>query len=155
LGYAGIRPAPKPGEPHRPVLMFPGGLPPAGPRKINTSFVQRGASAGGGYSTVEDLLRFAEALQGHKLLDKEHTDLDMTGHVATTHGAAKYAFGMEEEIVEGVRIVGHGGGGPGINTNLDMYPDLGYVAVVLSNYDGGAGLVNPRIRAWLTGQKIP
>ena len=29
----------------------------------------RGTSAGGGYSTVEDLLAFANALESHKLLD--------------------------------------------------------------------------------------
>src|SRR5437762_10539486 len=35
----------------------------------------RGTSAGGGYSTVEDLFRFASALQNHKLLDAPHTEL--------------------------------------------------------------------------------
>ena len=46
----------------------------------------RGTSAGGGYSTVEDLQRFANALQGHKLLDAEHTDLLVTGKVDTPRG---------------------------------------------------------------------
>src|SRR5262249_6446717 len=41
----------------------------------------RGTSAGGGYSTVEDLSRFASALQNHKLLDAKHTDLLTTGKV--------------------------------------------------------------------------
>src|SRR5262249_36336481 len=35
----------------------------------------RGTSAGGGYSTVVDLLKFAEALMGHKLLNAENTTL--------------------------------------------------------------------------------
>jgi hypothetical protein len=136
-------------------LNFPGGLPPSGPRRTNINVVQRGASAGGGYCTVEDLLRFAEALQGHKLLNKEYTDLDMTGHVATQRENVKYALGMEEQFVNGVRIVGHGGGGPGINGNLDMYPEEGYVVAVLSNYGDGANLINLRIRMWLTGQEAP
>jgi len=39
----------------------------------------RGTSAGGGYSTVEDLLKFANALQDHKLLNPEFTDMLTTG----------------------------------------------------------------------------
>ena len=35
----------------------------------------RGTSAGGGYSTVEDLNRFATALQANLLLDAKHTEL--------------------------------------------------------------------------------
>jgi hypothetical protein len=35
----------------------------------------RGTSAGGGYSTVEDLLRFANALQNHKLLNADYAEL--------------------------------------------------------------------------------
>jgi hypothetical protein len=29
----------------------------------------------------------------------------------------------------------HGGGSPGETTNISIYPDLGWVAVVLCNYD--------------------
>src|SRR4029077_18255418 len=49
--------------------------------------------AGGGYSTVEDLQRFAGALMNHKLLNAEYTDLLTTGKVATPRGG-KYAFGF-------------------------------------------------------------
>jgi CubicO group peptidase (beta-lactamase class C family) len=132
----------------------PGTLPNA-PRKTNLYFLQRGASAGGGYSTVEDLLRFAKALEGHKLLNKEYTDLNLTGKVASGRGDVKYAYGMEEQFLNGVRIVGHGGGGPGINSNLDMYPEAGYTVAVMSNYDGGAQLVNERLRLELSGQDVP
>jgi len=33
------------------------------------------------------------------------------------------------------RIVGHGGGAPGVNTMLQIYPDQEYCVIVLSNYD--------------------
>ena len=46
----------------------------------------RGTSAGGGYSTVQDLLNFANALQDHKLLNSEFTDMLTTGKVES-HGA--------------------------------------------------------------------
>ncbi|MBA2593750.1 MAG: serine hydrolase [Gammaproteobacteria bacterium] len=51
-----------------------------GPLRYNyDSRPMRGSPAGGGFSTCEDLLRFAAALTGHKLLDAEHTKLLTTG----------------------------------------------------------------------------
>ena len=41
----------------------------------------RGTSAGGGYSTVGDLLKFANALERHKLLDAHNEELLTTGKV--------------------------------------------------------------------------
>jgi len=31
--------------------------------------------------------------------------------------------------------VGHTGGAPGINAQLDIYPDSGHIVAVLANYD--------------------
>jgi D-alanyl-D-alanine carboxypeptidase len=95
----------------------------------------RGTSAGGGYSTVEDLQRFASALMNHKLLNAEYTDLLTTGKVATPRGG-KYAFGFFDEGAEsGARHFGHGGGAPGMNGELQIYPQSGYVIAVLANMD--------------------
>jgi CubicO group peptidase (beta-lactamase class C family) len=93
----------------------------------------RGTSAGGGYSTVEDLLRFASALQNHKLLNAEHTDLLVTGKVDTPRG--KYAYGFQDSTEAGVRCFGHGGGAPGMNGDLRICPASGYVIAVLANLD--------------------
>src|SRR5260370_14760962 len=62
---------------------------------------------------------------------------------------------MEEQFINGVRIVGHSGGGPGISSNLDMYPDLGYAVAVTSNYDNGMQPIIERLRKELTGQELP
>lgn len=95
----------------------------------------RGMSAGGGDSTLEDLLRFDRALRGHKLLNKELTETVMAGKVQPGQNAnSKYAYGFQEESVAGHRVVGHGGGAPGMNALLDMYLDNGYTVVVLSNF---------------------
>jgi CubicO group peptidase (beta-lactamase class C family) len=132
------------------------GVPAGALRKTNRSFLQRGASAGGGYSTVKDLLRFSQALQGHRLLSAEYTDLAMTGKVRTDEpGGAKYAFGMEEKFLNGVRIVGHSGGGPGIDSTVNMYPDLGYTVAIMTNLDDDVSLVNNRLQMELTGQELP
>jgi D-alanyl-D-alanine carboxypeptidase len=95
----------------------------------------RGTSAGGGYSTVEDLLAFVNALTNHKLLDAKHLDLLTTGKVETP-GGRKYAYGFGDEIsADGVRCFGHGGGAPGMNGDLEICPQAGYVIAVLANVD--------------------
>jgi D-alanyl-D-alanine carboxypeptidase len=94
----------------------------------------RGTSAGGGYSTVGDLLKFAEALMSHRLLDREHTDLLITGKIDTGNGG-QYAYGFQDARRDGVGYVGHGGGAPGMNGDLRIYPASGYVVAVLSNLD--------------------
>jgi CubicO group peptidase (beta-lactamase class C family) len=94
----------------------------------------RGTSAGGGYSTVGDLLRFANALESHKLLDAEHTELLVTGKV-DTGGGEKYAYGFGDRSYGGMQCFGHGGGAPGMNGDLEICPGPGYVLAVLSNLD--------------------
>jgi CubicO group peptidase (beta-lactamase class C family) len=93
----------------------------------------RGTSAGGGYSTVEDLFRFATALQTNKLLNAQHTELLTTGKVDA--GRGKYAFGFQDDVINGTRCFGHGGGAPGMNGALQICPGPGYVLVVLANMD--------------------
>jgi D-alanyl-D-alanine carboxypeptidase len=93
----------------------------------------RGTSAGGGYSTVRDLVRFAEALRARKLLDSAHTALLTTGKVDAR--GDRYAYGFFDRRVGGVRFVGHGGGAPGMNGDLQIDPQTGYVIAVLANLD--------------------
>ncbi len=62
------------------------------------------------------------------------TDLLTTGKVDTP-GGTKYAYGFDERIVNGVRSFGHGGGAPGMNGELNVYPQSGYVVAILSNLD--------------------
>ncbi len=110
----------------------------------------RGTSAGGGYSTVEDLSKFASALLQNKLLDAEHTRLLIDGKVDSGAGS-KYAHGFQDERKDGLGAVGHSGGAPGMNGSLRIYPRSGYVLAVLSNLDPPAaqefsGFVDLRLR---------
>jgi len=97
----------------------------------------RGTSAGGGYTTVGDLLRFATALTGHALLDGQHTALLTAGKIDTP-GGGKYAYGFDERLGDGVRSFGHSGGAPGMNGDLRIFPDSGYVVAALANTGFGA-----------------
>ncbi|MFN0112882.1 MAG: serine hydrolase [Blastocatellia bacterium] len=86
----------------------------------------RGSSAGGGYSTAEDLLKFSTALLGNKLLNSENT----------------------KRIIGGG--IGVAGGAPGINSELEIDPASGYTIVVMGNYDPpNAADVSRHIRSML------
>lgn len=101
--------------------------------------VQIGNPSGGAYSTVFDMLGFARALTGHRLLSPEMTNIVLTGRVPIHRpgGPAddQYAYGFEVQTINSARIVGHDGGSPGYEGQLDVYPDSGYVTVVLTNQD--------------------
>jgi D-alanyl-D-alanine carboxypeptidase len=95
----------------------------------------RGTPAGGGYSTVGDLARFATALREHRLLDSAHTALLLGGKVPMAQSVVQYAYGFVDRVQNGRRLVGHGGGAPGMNGELSFEPNGGYTVVVLSNFD--------------------
>ena len=88
-----------------------------------------GTSAGGGYSTVGDFFRFAEALQSGRLISKESLAQ------MSTPGRGQYGFGMTIRGEGARRVFGHSGGAPGQNGELRVFPESGYTIVVLSNYD--------------------
>lgn len=93
----------------------------------------RATSAGGGDSTVTDLLRFANALAAHKLLDAAHTQLLTTAKTPPQRDRA-YAYGFEDATLDGVHCIGHNGGALGQNARLYLC-DSGYTVIVLANID--------------------
>jgi CubicO group peptidase (beta-lactamase class C family) len=128
-----------------------------GPKKRYSNIflhVIKGGPAGGGYSTTDDLFQFDQALRQGKLIKKETFErlltADGTEKKATGADRNVYGFGFQTEWRNGQRIVGHSGGFPGINSNLDMYLDSGWTVVVLCNYDDGASAVSDRLKDWLT-----
>lgn len=89
----------------------------------------RGTAAGGGYSTAGDLLAFARALLDGTLLSPELLA------EATRNQTPWYGYGFMARTQDGVRMFGHGGGAPGMNGDLRVYPDAGIVVVGLANVD--------------------
>ena len=61
-----------------------------------------------------------------------------------------YGYGFRYTITGGQRVYGHSGSGPGTATNLDIYPDLDWVAVVLSNYDTSVAPIVDKERELIT-----
>jgi CubicO group peptidase (beta-lactamase class C family) len=101
-----------------------------------------GNPSGGAYATAGDLLRFARALLAHKLLGPAMTNTVVSGTVDTGRPGparvSKYGYGFEDEQINGTRVIGHGGGAPGIEAQLRIYPTLGYTVVILANLDAAA-----------------
>jgi CubicO group peptidase (beta-lactamase class C family) len=95
----------------------------------------RGSPAGGGYTTVEDLWRFATALIGHRLLDAAHTTLVTTAKLNAGWSGRCVAYGFLDRTVYGIRTLGCVGGSPGASGELTIYPDSGHVVAVLANLD--------------------
>jgi CubicO group peptidase (beta-lactamase class C family) len=106
--------------------------------------VIRGGPAGGGYSTVQDLLRFDRALREGKLASRASLDQLWSPHPEV--GAPLYGYGFSVETTPVGRVVGHGGGFNGISAQLSMYLDEGYTVAVMANYGGAAPLVEQRAR---------
>jgi CubicO group peptidase (beta-lactamase class C family) len=103
--------------------------------------VIKGGPAGGGFSTVKDLHRFALALLSEKYVSKESLKTMWTDHLKANYG---YGF----QVTEGPagKLVGHSGGFPGINSKLDIYLDSGYIVAVMSNNPKGRV---PRACPWV------
>jgi CubicO group peptidase (beta-lactamase class C family) len=106
--------------------------------------VIKGGPAGGGFSTVKDLHKFALALLGGKYVSKESLKEMWTDHLG-----ASYGYGFSVATGAAGKVVGHGGGFPGINSNLDIYLDSGYIVAVMSNTDRGASPVAAKIGGFL------
>jgi CubicO group peptidase (beta-lactamase class C family) len=106
-------------------------------------------SAGALYSTTEDLLRWEEGLFGGKVLSA--TSLEKM----TTPFKHDYACGLGVTIAHGHKVIEHGGGIEGFNTQLSYYPDDKLTVVVLANLNGGApdGIAT-RIAAVAHGEKV-
>jgi CubicO group peptidase (beta-lactamase class C family) len=105
---------------------------PDGP--VNTGYINMTIpfSAGGLYSTAEDLLRWEQGLFGGKLL------LPASLQKMTTPFKNEYALGLSVHTVSGHKVIDHGGGIEGFNTHLAYYPDDKLTVVVLGNVNGVA-----------------
>jgi D-alanyl-D-alanine carboxypeptidase len=102
----------------------------------------RGTSAGGGYATAADLMEFAVALMSNKLLKAE----TLTEATRPQFRTGTYGFGFQIGRPDEARTYGHGGGAPGMNAILRVYPESGQSVIVLCNMDSPSA---SRIGDWL------
>jgi len=116
----------------------------------------KGISAGGGYSTVGDMLKFSNCLLNHQLLSPEFTEILLEGKVDSPIPGweGKYAYGFMVSMLNDHRVVGHGGSLPGVCSNLEILPDLGYTVVILSNSSNDCIRVMIKIHETLLNQVL-
>lgn len=112
----------------------------------------KGSPAGGGYSTNGDLLRFASALRGGKLV--KAATLQKMFDDAVPAGPGKYAAGFGDRLSNGRQIRGHAGGAEGMSANLAMVWETGAAVAVTSNQGDTptAMLLSERIADLLASQ---
>ncbi len=90
----------------------------------------RGSSAGGGYSTVDDMFKLIQALRYAKLLSPRYSSLILNRTLP------------DKDPVLPIREGGFGiaGGAPGINSFADFEASSGQIIIVLGNYDPPAAM---------------
>jgi CubicO group peptidase (beta-lactamase class C family) len=104
----------------------------------------KGGPAGGGYSNNTDLLRFARALRGGKLV-KSATLAKMFADEVPA-GPGGYAAGFGDRLSHDRHIRGHAGGIEGTDANLAMVWESNADVVLTSNEGPG--------QAWLFAERI-
>ncbi|MEU2614903.1 serine hydrolase domain-containing protein [Micromonospora sp. NPDC007271] len=88
----------------------------------------------GGFATAPDLVRFARALGDGTLLDRPWADV-LTAAKIPLGSASFGTYGPSAEIVGGQWAIQRAGGNPGVCANWSIYPDTGWVGVILANCD--------------------
>ncbi|WP_225578268.1 serine hydrolase domain-containing protein [Rhodanobacter sp. 7MK24] len=108
--------------------------------------VYKGSPAGGGYSTNADLLRFAAALHGGKLLKPATLAKMFDGEVPNEGGPGAIGAGIDERLSHGRHIRGHQGGIEGTTADLEMISETS-AAVALTSNEGPS-------QHWLLAEQI-
>jgi CubicO group peptidase (beta-lactamase class C family) len=87
------------------------------------------------FTTVADLLRFAQNLGDARVGRREHLMGMQTPVSLGENGTSPYGLGLEVGDDRGVKTVGHGGGDRGIAAYVIRYPSLDVSVAVLCNLD--------------------
>ncbi len=137
-GYTRLQPDGLEGKPRRNIYTRPA----------------RGSSAGGGYSTVHDLLRFVEAMESGALLPAEYGEWVFggpePGEGEPDRRDARGRKSSAEMSGDGLRGIAIAGGAPGINAFLETKAAGRYTVIVLTNLDPPAAMeTGSLIRGWL------
>jgi hypothetical protein len=124
----------------------------SGPKGFeNAGFVHMTVPQGAGalYSTTEDLLKWEQGLFGGKVLQAASLEK------MTTPFKSNYAFGLMVTTEGGHKLIAHGGGIQGFNTELEYFPEDKLTVVVLGNVNGRApGEIAKKLAAMAHGDNV-
>lgn len=89
--------------------------------------------AGNLYSTVDDLLKWNEALHGGKVLNEKSMEAAVTPVTLKNGDKEQYGYGLGLSKYRGMDIIGHSGGLHGFITQLAYYPKEKITVAMFSN----------------------
>ena len=87
------------------------------------------------FTTVGDLLRFAQNFGDARVGSREHLDAMQTATTLGGNGTSPWGLGLEVGVDGGLKTVGHGGGDRGISAYVIRYPAHNLNVAVLCNLD--------------------
>ncbi|MBR9758654.1 MAG: class A beta-lactamase-related serine hydrolase [Algicola sp.] len=99
----------------------------------------KGSPAGGGYSTINDLYKFALAFKNNRLLNTEYTNV-----MKKEPENGSYGYGMQFAGAKGSGIYGHSGGHFGVGAEWRVFEEQDYIVVLLTNKDFDQGFFDAR-----------
>jgi D-alanyl-D-alanine carboxypeptidase len=113
---------------------------PKGPLRPAIEATMMGTSAGGSFSTPEDMQRFFAAVLGTKLTSPAMRDALIGQQILLLPArgplpAIYYGLGFSVASFEGRTWVGHNGGAPGVNFASMAFPNEQKTLIVMSNRD--------------------
>lgn len=109
-----------------------------------------GGPHGGGYSTVGDLLKFSLALQSNVFLKQESVQRLLSSKPGINSPLNECGILVQREPL----IANYSGGFMGISTNIDMFLEAGWTAIVLSNYTSAREPVVKKMRELVTADEL-
>jgi CubicO group peptidase (beta-lactamase class C family) len=114
--------------------------------------VRPGRPAGGAWSSVHDMIRYAAVelnegrlSDGKQLVSRANVLARRAPSVALSEDG-HYGMGLIVDRTSGVAVVHHGGALPGFYSDVIIIPEAGVAAVLLTNADSGALLLRPFLR---------
>ncbi len=99
----------------------------------------KGSPAGGGYSSLDDMYKFATALKNNQLLSAKYTTL-----MRTEPANGSYGYGMQFAGAKGSGIYGHSGGHFGVGAEWRVFEKQNYTVILLTNKDLDQGFLDAR-----------
>ncbi|MCG9792664.1 serine hydrolase [Flavobacterium algicola] len=99
----------------------------------------KGSSAGGGYTTINDLYKFALAFKNNKFLNADYTNF-----MKKEPENGSYGYGLQFAGAKGSGVYGHSGGHFGVGAEWRIFEKQNYTVILLTNKDLGQGFFDAR-----------
>jgi CubicO group peptidase (beta-lactamase class C family) len=112
------------------------------PNQLQKTFFMsavKASSAGGGYTTINDLYKFALAFKNNKLLNADYTNF-----MKKKPENDWYGYGMQFAGIKGSGIYGHSGGHFGVGVEWRIFEKQNYTVILLTNKDLDQGFLDAR-----------